>query len=432
MIEFVDINKIYPHPDNPRKDLGDLTELAESIKVSGVLQNLTLVPRDKDTYTVIIGHRRLAASKLAGLKEVPCIITEMDEKEQAATMLVENMQRNDLTVYEQAQGFQMMLDLGETLETLSEKTGFSKSTIRRRTKLLDLDKDKFQAATGRGATLMDYEKLDKIKDTELRNKVLEAIGTSNFDWELKNAISEEKSRARQELIIETVRGFATEISERSGLKYVTSYYNYGSGELKLPEGAGTTKYFYFPISNGADIYREYTADEKKRSDEENKQRVEQNRIQNQFSEIAKQAFELRREFVRDLHAKSHIETIMQFAIKSLAYNQSYYTQIITPDEFYRFYPAGEVKESGFFEKLSEGEGNLPTVNALFIMAYCNFHDSETEKYNDYSGEYRRNDKLDIIYEYLEKLGYEMSDEERAWYGGTHELYPHDEETADES
>lgn len=96
MIEFVDINKIYPHPDNPRKDLGDLTELAESIKVSGVLQNLTLVPRDKDTYTVIIGHRRLAASKLAGLKEVPCIITEMDEKEQAATMLVENTKRIDM------------------------------------------------------------------------------------------------------------------------------------------------------------------------------------------------------------------------------------------------------------------------------------------------------------------------------------------------
>lgn len=432
MIEFIDINKIYPHPDNPRKDLSDLTELAESIKVSGVLQNLTLVPRDKDTYTVIIGHRRLAASKLAGLKEVPCIITEMDEKEQAATMLVENMQRNDLTVYEQAQGFQMMLDLGETLETLSEKTGFSKSTIRRRTKLLDLDKDKFQASIGRNVTLMDYEKLDKIKDIELKNKVLDTIGTKNFEWTLKNAISEEKSRERTKNILETVKGFATEISERAGLKYVIGYYNTGSGELELPEDAGKRKYFYFQNSYGVEIYRNYTAEEKRQSSEENKKRVEQNRIQNQFSEIAKRAFELRREFVRDLHAKSHIETIMQFVIKSLAYNQSYYTQIITPDEFYRFYPAGEVKENGFFEKLSKGEGNLPTVNALFIMAYCNFHDGETEKYNDYSGEYRRNDKLDIIYEYLEKLGYEMSDEERDWYGGTHELYPHNEETADES
>lgn len=432
MIEFVDINKIYPHPDNPRKDLGDLTEFAESIKVSGVLQNLTLVPRDKDTYTVIIGHRRLAAAKLAGLTEVPCIITEMDEKEQAATMLVENMQREGLNIYEQAQGFQLMLDLGETLETLSEKTGFSQSTIRRRTKLIDLDKDKFQASVNRGATLMDYEKLDKIKDTELRNKVLETIGTSNFDWTLKNAISEENSHERRKLILETVKGFATEISDRTGLKYVTSYYNYGSGKLKIPEGAGTTKYFYFPISSGTDIYREYTEDEKKQSDEENKQQIERDRIQNQLSEIAKRAFELRRDFVRDFHAKPHIETIMQFSIKSISHNQSYFSKIVTPDDFCQFIKANEVEEDDFFEKLSHGEGKLPSEKALFIMAYCNFHDNEYENYSEYDGYYSQNKKLNTIYEYLEKLGYEMSDEERAWRDGTHELYPCNEETADES
>lgn len=123
MIKHIDINKIYPHKDNPRKDLGDLTELSESIKQSGIFQNLTLVPRDGDTYTVIIGHRRLAASKIAGLKEVPCAIVEMTEKEQLATMLLENMQRNDLTLCEQAQGFQMMMDLGETIESISEKNG---------------------------------------------------------------------------------------------------------------------------------------------------------------------------------------------------------------------------------------------------------------------------------------------------------------------
>jgi len=337
-----------------------------------------------------------------------------------------------LTVYEQAQGFQMMLDLGETLETLSERTGFSKSTIRRRTKLLDLDKDKFLAATSRGATLMDYEKLDKIKDVELKNKVLETIGTSNFAWTLKTAIDEEKSHTRQEYIIETVRKFATEITDRAGLKFVIAYYNTGSGELKLPEDAGGRKYFYFINSYGVDIYRNYTADEKRKSDEENRKRAEQNRIQNQFSEIAKQAFELRREFVRDFHAKPHIETIMQFAIKSLAYNQSYYTQIITPDEFYQFYEAQEVKREGFFEKLSHGDGNLSSERALFIMAYCNFHDSEREKYNEFNGDYSKNKKLDVIYEYLERLGYEMSDEERDWRNGTHELYLHREETDDES
>ena len=173
---YLSIGELFPHPDNPRRELGDLTELADSIKQNGVLQNLTVVPRMATSeltaescqqgYTVIIGHRRLAAAKLAGLSELPCVVMEMTEKEQIQTMLVENMQRSDLTVYEEAQGFQMMLDLGETVETIAEKSGFSQSTVRRRVKLLDLDKDKFKRAESRGATLEDYAALDKVKNTD--------------------------------------------------------------------------------------------------------------------------------------------------------------------------------------------------------------------------------------------------------------------------
>ena len=119
----IPVDRLHPHPDNPRKDLGDLTELADSIKANGIMQNLTVVIDDPSKtitdYTVIIGHRRLAAAKLAGLTEVPCFITEMDEKTQLTTMLAENMQRADLTVYEQAQGFQMMIDLGATVEDVA-------------------------------------------------------------------------------------------------------------------------------------------------------------------------------------------------------------------------------------------------------------------------------------------------------------------------
>ena len=64
---YIPVTRLFPHPDNPRKDLGDLTELANSIKEKGIMQNLTVVPRINSTYTVIIGHRRLAAAKAAGL-----------------------------------------------------------------------------------------------------------------------------------------------------------------------------------------------------------------------------------------------------------------------------------------------------------------------------------------------------------------------------
>lgn len=422
-IEYIDVDKIYPHPDNPRKDLGDLTELAESIKVSGVLQNLTLVPRDKDTYTVIIGHRRLAASKLAGLAKVPCIVTEMDEKEQAATMLVENMQRNDLTVYEQAQGFQMMFDLGETIDTLSEKTGFSKKTIKSRTKLLELDKEKFQAAMSRGATLMDYEKLSKIKDPELKNKVLDTIGTKNFEWTLKNAISEEKAAARKEEIIKTLQGFAAETKECTGLRYVKRYYYTETGEIVPPEDAGKRKYFYFVCTYGVDVYRHYTADEKRQSKEENKKNAELRKEQEQFSYLAKKAFELRRDFVKGLYVKKkQTETIMQFAIWSFAQSSWGYGRIVTPDDFCQYCDLPDNEKKGLFQKLAHGDGKLPTEKALLIMAYCNFHDSEREKYNGFNGDHCENKKLDTLYEFLEKLGYELSDTERELKDGTHALY----------
>lgn len=95
-ITMIPIGMLVPHPDNPRKNTGDISNLANSIKQSGVMQNLTVVPYE-NKFRVIIGHRRLAAAKEAGLKELPCVISNMNFKEQCATMLAENMQRVDLT-----------------------------------------------------------------------------------------------------------------------------------------------------------------------------------------------------------------------------------------------------------------------------------------------------------------------------------------------
>ena len=76
-LQYIEVSKIFPHPDNPRKNLGDIQELSDSIKANGVLQNLTVVPMSNGRYTVVIGHRRLAAAKKAGLPKVPCVVTEM-------------------------------------------------------------------------------------------------------------------------------------------------------------------------------------------------------------------------------------------------------------------------------------------------------------------------------------------------------------------
>lgn len=157
-ITMIPIGMLVPHPDNPRKNTGDISNLANSIKQSGVMQNLTVVPYE-NKFRVIIGHRRLAAAKEAGLKELPCVISNMNFKEQCATMLAENMQRVDLTPVEQAQGVQMMLDLGETVEQIAEKTGFSKSTISKRAKIAKLPYERLKNAEYHGGTMQEYLKI---------------------------------------------------------------------------------------------------------------------------------------------------------------------------------------------------------------------------------------------------------------------------------
>ena len=171
-VREININQIKPHPDNPRKDIGDVTELAKSIKVNGIMQNLTVVPA-AEGYKALIGHRRLAAAKMAGLETVPCVVIEgLSLQEQVAIMLEENMQREDLTVVEQAESFQLMLDLGATIDDLKETTGFSESTIRHRLNLAKLDKEILQEAMEYQFALSDYIELEKIDDIEERNRIL--------------------------------------------------------------------------------------------------------------------------------------------------------------------------------------------------------------------------------------------------------------------
>ena len=178
-LQYIEVEKLHPHPDNPRKEIGDVSELAESIKQNGIFQNLTVVPAE-DGYTVIIGHRRLTAAKAAGLEKVPCVVADMTPKEQLQTMLLENMQRSDLTVYEQAQGFQLMLDMGSSVEEIAEKTGFSQTTVRRRVKMMELDQEKLKEVSKRQLSLADFDRLAQIEDIKVRNQCLDSIGTQNF------------------------------------------------------------------------------------------------------------------------------------------------------------------------------------------------------------------------------------------------------------
>lgn len=226
-IKNIKTSEIESHPSNPRKDLGDLTELTESIKKNGIMQNLTVIPKEGGGYRALIGHRRLAAAKAAGIEEVPAIVLEgTTEREQVGIMLEENIQRNDLTVIEQAEGFQMMLDLGETEQSIAEKTGFSRSTIRRRLEIAKLDTELVEVAMADYQfTLSDFEDLQKVEDVEERNKIL-AGATSK--WMIESGVNEAIRKKKAKEAMDRLKPIFEEKGIEQG-KGEEQYYSWKTG-----------------------------------------------------------------------------------------------------------------------------------------------------------------------------------------------------------
>jgi ParB family chromosome partitioning protein len=128
---MIPINKVHPNPDQPRKALGDLRELTDSIKQKGVLEPLLVryVPHD-DAYYIISGERRFHASRAAGLHEVPCIEKIADDAETLELALIENIQRKDLTPFEEADGLQRLAEhFDYTHDDIAKKIGRARSSV---------------------------------------------------------------------------------------------------------------------------------------------------------------------------------------------------------------------------------------------------------------------------------------------------------------
>ncbi|HWY27172.1 MAG TPA: ParB/RepB/Spo0J family partition protein [Candidatus Angelobacter sp.] len=128
---MIPIDKIRPNPDQPRKTFGDLRELTDSIREKGVLEPLLVrfMPRE-DIYYIISGERRYHASKAAGLHELPCIEKIADDAETLELALIENLQRKDLTAFEEADGLQRLADQFDyTHDDIAKKIGRARSSV---------------------------------------------------------------------------------------------------------------------------------------------------------------------------------------------------------------------------------------------------------------------------------------------------------------
>jgi len=206
----VPVGQLEPHPRNVRRDVGDLTELAASIAVHGVLEPLVVVedPDGGDTvdvapqvYRVLAGHRRLAAAVKAGLSSVPVLVHgDLDDRQQVKVMLAENLQRSDLSPVEEADAYQLLLDLGDTVAKIAKSTGRAKSTVQSRLALRGLDEEVRGRVHAGQVTLADAEVfLEFAGDERATKRLTAALGTVNWQWQAEHLrVERDQARAAAE------------------------------------------------------------------------------------------------------------------------------------------------------------------------------------------------------------------------------------------
>ncbi|SFL83509.1 nucleoid occlusion protein [Pelosinus propionicus] len=205
-IQYVQITEIVPNPFQPRKIFSEesLQELASSIEEYGIIQPLIvrLIP---DGFELVAGERRLRASKLVGLSQVPVIIKEFTDKEMAELAMIENLQREDLHFLEEAEGFQQLItSFAFTQEELAKRMGKNQSTIANKLRLLKLIPEVRGVIAKEKLTERHARSLLKLEDSRLQLEVLEMISEKKLNV-----------RETEELIEEFLEDIAKQVEAKN-------------------------------------------------------------------------------------------------------------------------------------------------------------------------------------------------------------------------
>lgn len=417
------VTQLKPHPRNPRLDVGDVSELAESVRKNGIMQNLTVIPTDETMkeFTVLIGHRRLAAAKAAGLDKVPCrVIFDMSDAEQVSMMLEENMQRNDLTVYEQAWGFQMMFDFGETVESIADKTGFNESTIYHRLNLAKLDRDTLRGKVDDPdyqINIKDLQLLEKISDIEKRNQILKSSrSSSDIKWKVDSYIADEERKQfhdKFKKLYERLgirKATSNEDSYRWHHKRIKDFYmneeSYAQAEKWQPESPD--EYFYVLYSTYTAIY----TIELDRSNEKTPEQKQAEENKKKLDYMLDELEEKKRSFLvslMDRKIDGDMEREAEIECLKLMLKRDYFR--IEPREFDEEFEIGTAEEIAGLPRYLIWLISIAVYRNENIL--CSWDGAFNADIVDYFKEQ---------YIILSDLGFTLTDEEQQMLDGTHELY----------
>lgn len=179
----VDVNKIEPNPYQPRREFDDIDGLAQSISRNGILQPLT-VRRTESGYQLIAGERRLRAAKMLGLESVPCIPMTITERNSAMLALIENIQRRDLSFFDEAEAIAKLIDFyGMTQEDAAISLGKSQPSIANKLRLLKLDKSVQEKISKYGLTERHARALLRLKCKGDQLNIVEVFKEKNMNVE---------------------------------------------------------------------------------------------------------------------------------------------------------------------------------------------------------------------------------------------------------
>lgn len=197
----IPIELISANPDQPRKVFEDkeLSELCDSIKEFGVIQPILVKRNSRGQYVLIAGERRLRAAALAGLKKIPAIVRDADEKDSALLALVENVQREALNYIEEASAYRkLMEDYGLTQSEIAKRVGKQQSTISNKIRLLSLPVEIQQALTENQLTERHARALLKVNDDAIRKQIIGRVVEHNLNVKQTEKMIEDVLKKQEE------------------------------------------------------------------------------------------------------------------------------------------------------------------------------------------------------------------------------------------
>lgn len=224
-ISDIPIIKIRPNKAQPRKVFNeeDLNALSQSIAENGILQPLTVRKVSTTEYELIAGERRLRASVMAGLRKVPCIVIKCSEKESAVYALLENLQRSDLGMFEEARGVSRLIRrYGLTQQEAAVKLGKTQSTIANKLRLLRLTYEEQEWIENAGLSERHARALLKLGDESARREALSKIISENLNVQqsenlinlmLSSSPKNNKKQGTSKAVIKDVRIFVNTINK---------------------------------------------------------------------------------------------------------------------------------------------------------------------------------------------------------------------------